>query len=328
MGVFADFLDNRLVVLLGEPGVGKSTEFERAAAGEADAEMMPVGRFLSRPASATRGRTLYLDGLDEHRARTGGGRSVMDHILGKLEELGGPMVRLSCRSADWYDGSDAGMLSQTGREPVVLELLPLRFEDAVVIAGAQLGDAGAFIAGARACNLDPWLLNPEPLGLRLESHVSGGGWPVTRTALFENARAQLLTELNDEHAEVVGDTLSDPALSAAADRLAAVALLANRSGFALHANQAEAEFAAILSLDGDVPALSAAAVLAGRGPAGGAAPPHDRRVYRRPPPVRPVAGGGSAARPRAGADHRLGWRHAVRSARRLCLVGRPDAEAC
>ncbi|SMH61435.1 NACHT domain-containing protein [Azospirillum agricola] len=260
-GVFADFLDNRLVVLLGEPGLGKTTELNRAATVEADAEVMPVGRFLSRPASAMQGRTLYLDGLDEHRARTGGGRSVMDHILGKLEELGSPKVRLSCRTADWYGGSDTRMLSQLGREPVVLELLPLRFEDAVVIAAARLDDAGAraFIAGARARNLDPWLLNPELLGLLLEAHVGDGGWPATRTALFESARAQLLTELNDEHAEVVGDSVSDPALSAAADWLSAVALLANRTGFALHPNQADAEFTAIHSLGSDVPALSAAA---------------------------------------------------------------------
>ena len=258
---FADFLYNRLVVLLGEPGGGKSTEFERAAAGEADAEVMPVGRFLSRPASAMQGRTLYLDGLDEHRARTGSGRNVMDHILGKLEELGSPKVRLSCRTADWYSGSDTRMLSQLGREPVVLELLPLRFEDAVVIAAARLDAAGArtFISGARERNLDPWLLNPELLGLLLEAHVGDGGWPATRTVLFESARAQLLTELNDEHAEVVGDSVSDPALSAAADWLSAAALLANRIGFALHPNQADAEFTAIHSLGGDVPALSAAA---------------------------------------------------------------------
>lgn len=93
----------------------------------------------------------------------------------------------------------------------------------------------------------------------LDAHARDGGWPATRTALFESARAHLLTELNEEHAEVVGDTLSEQALSAAADRLAAVALLANRMDFALHVNQADAEFTAIQSLDGDVPALSAAA---------------------------------------------------------------------
>lgn len=161
-GMFADFLDHRLIVLLGEPGLGRTTEFERTAAGEADAEVIPVGRFLSRPALVMRGRTLYLDGLDEHRARTGGGRSVMDLILGKLEELGGPKVRLSCRTADWYGGSDAGVLSQIAGEPVVvLQLLPLTVEDAGVIAAARLADADSFIAGARARGLDPWLLNPE-----------------------------------------------------------------------------------------------------------------------------------------------------------------------
>lgn len=119
-GEFADFLDHRLIVLLGEPGLGKSTEFKRAATGEADAEVISVGRFLSRPALAMQDRTLYLDGLDEHRARTGGGRSVMDHILGKLEELGRPKVRLSCRTADWYGGSDVGALSQVAGEAVVV----------------------------------------------------------------------------------------------------------------------------------------------------------------------------------------------------------------
>ena len=259
-GAFADFLDRRAVVLLGEPGLGKTTEFVRAAAGEADAEVIRVGRFLSRPAAVMRGRTLYLDGLDEHRARIGGGRSVMDAMLGKLEELGCPKVRLSCRTADWHGGSDVGALSQIAGEPVVvLQLLPLTFEDARTITAAQLADAESFITEAKSRGLDPWLLNPELLDLLLKAHLNDGDWPATRTALFERARAQLLTELNDEHAEVVSGILSAQALSEAADRLAAVALLANRTGFALHPQCAEAEFPALQDLGGDVPALAAAA---------------------------------------------------------------------
>lgn len=49
---------NHLVVLLGEPGLGKTTEFKRAAADEENAEVIPVGRFLSWPASAMQGCTL------------------------------------------------------------------------------------------------------------------------------------------------------------------------------------------------------------------------------------------------------------------------------
>ena len=63
------YFDRAAIVVLGEPGMGKTNAFESAAREEANSVCISVRKFLRTPVEQWAGKTLYLDGLDETRAR-------------------------------------------------------------------------------------------------------------------------------------------------------------------------------------------------------------------------------------------------------------------
>jgi len=71
-------------VVLGEPGAGKSTSFERAAATEPNGVYIRARDFLALDPGRWQGKTLYIDGLDELRGKTSDGASVLDEIRSRV----------------------------------------------------------------------------------------------------------------------------------------------------------------------------------------------------------------------------------------------------
>jgi hypothetical protein len=63
-----DYLNRELIILLGDPGAGKTHCFRTIAAAE-QAPMYSVQRFLALNGDE-QARTIYLDGLEEYRPRT------------------------------------------------------------------------------------------------------------------------------------------------------------------------------------------------------------------------------------------------------------------
>ena len=63
---FTDFADQPNIVLLGDPGAGKTHLFRDAAAAE-QARFIKARAFLNTPASMLQGQALFIDGLDEKR---------------------------------------------------------------------------------------------------------------------------------------------------------------------------------------------------------------------------------------------------------------------
>jgi hypothetical protein len=104
-------------VLLGDPGAGKSNAFttEAEALGT---EPITARDFITFDQSTTRrqGQTIFIDGLDETRAGSADGRTVLDQIRQKLDQLGRPRFRISCRAADWLGQSDATGLKSLAPE--------------------------------------------------------------------------------------------------------------------------------------------------------------------------------------------------------------------
>ena len=84
------FWGNPAVVVLGDPGAGKTTSFKEASQLEPEAALVSVRDFLSLPVRRWRGRTLYLDALDEERAKTRDGTAVLDRLREKLDQLDCP----------------------------------------------------------------------------------------------------------------------------------------------------------------------------------------------------------------------------------------------
>lgn len=240
----ADYRDTPAYVLLGDPGSGKTTAFdaERNALGE-NACLVTARDFLAfEPGRHPewRGRTLFIDGLDEVRAGGGDARTPLDALRGRLDALGTRRFRLSCREADWLGANDRTHLAKVSRNGLVLlRLDPLTDDDIARILSARAGidDPASFVEAAKQRGVDSFLANPQSLNMLADVVADGGGWPASRAELFEEACRRMLQEQNEEHILAVEDS-SLPAVAPedlldAAGRLCAVLLISGIAGYAL-----------------------------------------------------------------------------------------------
>ena len=230
-----DFAPSSGYVLIGEPGAGKTIAF-RTEADAHDGLYVSVRDFLTYDDKPEwQGTTLYLDGLDEVRAGLVDGRPPLDHVRAKLEGLGRPRFRLSCRWADWLGENDRDHLGQVcGGTLTVLHLDPLSERDIkrILAENHAISDPEKFIAEARERGVQGLLTNPQNLDM-LAKAVSGGNWPSSRRETFEAACRMLVTEPNSEHSLVNPTAGEAGRLLDDAGRFCAVQLLAGLAGYTL-----------------------------------------------------------------------------------------------
>ena len=239
----AAFREATAFVLLGDPGAGKTCEFEREAeALGADALFLQVRDFLAfaeTRAARWSGKTLFLDGLDEVRAGPGDPRIPLDEIRRRLDALGRPRFRLSCRAADWL-GSDRERLGAVSPDETVtvLRLDPLRDPDIEHLLEANLGGAESrrFLKAAREKGLFGWLRNPHGIEILIGAFAAGRDWPVSRREAFDAACVRMAGDRNTERRDAVKDRPSPAAIVDAAAELCATLLLAGAAGCSLDAS--------------------------------------------------------------------------------------------
>ena len=246
------YRDHGAYVLLGAPGAGKTEEFKHEAGerGLCDArDFTTYGH--ERWSDVT---PLFIDGLDEMRAGTTDGRTPLDAIRQKLDQLERPRFRLSCREADWFGSADRKRLESVSPDGIVrvLRLDPLTDEDirTILDADPQVADIGEFVAKARDRGLESLLRNPKSLDMlaRAVSAQRDGAWPVTRTETFDLACRALVREHNDEHNLAERDRRDFSGLLNAAGRLCAVQLLTGSAGYHRTGNQPAADYIALHDL--------------------------------------------------------------------------------
>ena len=230
-------------VLLGDPGLGKSTAFLREQQAHGDeAVMLDAREFLVEDLEQRkewRGKTLFIDGLDEVRAGSADARSALDEIRRRLNVLGRPRFRLSCREADWLGNNDRNRLqlvSQTSTV-MILRLEPLTDMEIEQILQdhRSVKDPQRFIAAARQRGIGALLANPQTLIMLADLVGDGERWPESRRETFDASCRVMAKEQNEEHSHV-GRQQECNKLLDAAGHLCVVQLITGSAGFSLDAD--------------------------------------------------------------------------------------------
>lgn len=244
----------RCLVLLGEPGIGKSFALRSEAAGlspeplfvdlkeygseerlyRAIFESERWRRWIEEPGTVL---TLFIDALDEGLVRIASLSELLPNGLrrGPAERL---RVRLSCRTADWPSTLTARLEEIFGASEVgVFELTPLRARDVSEAARAHGLDATAFLAEVRRQHVGALAARPVTLLLLLRAFERDGRLARTRAELYGTGCLYLAEEPDVARREAARQnqrfTLTAAERLAVAARIAAATLLSNRAAVSL-----------------------------------------------------------------------------------------------
>ena len=236
-------------MLLGDPGSGKTTSFRAECKELGDqAKFISARDFLvyeSAP-DQLRGRTLFIDGLDEVRAGASDIRSPFDRIRRLLIKLGRPQFRISCREADWLGENDLRRLELAAKDSAVTAfrldpLTPTDIEN-ILRGSFAVRDPSGFIEQAHERGVDGLVFNPQGLELLVAAVQKGSDWPESRFETFKLACDQLAKECNREHRNARRSGVPIGSLIDSAGRLCALQLIADLIGYSLDEDSASAGY--------------------------------------------------------------------------------------
>ncbi len=237
-----DFENSSGYVLLGEPGIGKTTELQKEAQRVAGSTFVTARLFLaSEPKDHPEWKAgpIFIDSLDEVRLSDGEPKTIVNEIALRLRILGNPQFRLSCRSVGWlgievWKEFDSLLESSTVKK---LRLNPLDDSHVHKIIMESGYESKSFIRQAYEHEVGAFLKNPFLLKILLKS-VKTGPWPDTLAMAFESACYQLSREFCDENNDYrfSSDFPSIDAILTAAGQLATYLLIANKIGWSLDNN--------------------------------------------------------------------------------------------
>lgn len=215
------------VVVLAEPGGGKSELF-RQAAGRAGAPLVTATKWLrtARPEDLIEpGRPLFIDALDEASARRDG--DATQGVLEKLDAAGSPLFVLSCRAADWERRAATGIEQDYGFAPLICSLEPFsRAEAQALLAGlCPDQDASALLVQLEEKGLGT--LSGSPLTLQLIAKVvsASGTLPGSRAELYRAAAGLLWMEHDPDRSGTALATLDEVSALDAAGAVCAALLM-------------------------------------------------------------------------------------------------------
>lgn len=247
--------DTSCVVLLGEPGIGKSTTLEAerasiesylAASGQeflwldlhevgTDAQLWR--RLFDSPKFSAwkqgdQQLTVFLDSLDECRVQI---NTLPSLLISEFREC--PMerlhVRIACRTADWPLALGRGLRQLWGDDAVrVLELAPLRRCD-VELAATTLGlDPDIFVDAVMRSGVVPLAIKPLTLDFLLRTFERHGTLPARQADLYREGCRLLCMESERRHQLRLPRVLEADQRLAVAERIAALTVFANRAAVA------------------------------------------------------------------------------------------------
>ncbi len=244
----SELADIYCLVLIGEPGLGKTTElkaeYRRADASLRDGDhALLVELGFTRVASELEERIfgseefkewregegrlhLYLDSLDEARIRL---ETAAKLLIRGLEDAPHQrlVIRLSCRSADRHQTLENELSGWFGGERfAVRELAPLTRSDVEAAAAAEEVDPEKFVGEVVASELQSLAMVPESLKFLLGIHRESGSFPTRRSDAFEQGLELLCREPDEDRR--IGQTSPSSRMAVSA-RVAAATMLSGRS---------------------------------------------------------------------------------------------------
>lgn len=254
---FSAYIEQPNIVLLGDPGAGKTHLFQTTAQA-ANAKFMTVRQFLNVPPHWA-SETVFIDALDERRAGRGDD-SVIDALVQKLFQSPPAKLRLSCRDRDWLGDSDLEAFQpyfESRGGAVVLTLRALSFEEQLdVLSSNGTLDAESFLREADDRGLNEFLHNPQNLLMLADVVGNLGSWPSTRLDLFRKSTELLLSERNPTHQRK--DAYGHQELRPTAGALCALRLISDVAGLGVDEHTSDAAYPGF----GSIPFLDKAKIKA------------------------------------------------------------------
>lgn len=249
---YESIADTPCLVLLGEPGIGKTTAMREAWKAEQssnnarriwkDLNRYQTDLFLVRDvfenAEVSEWRKgsgflhLFLDGLDECLLRVDSIAALLAAELARLptERL---RFRIACRSAEWPRLLEDALCKHWGRAGVgVFELTPLREGDVALEAEAKGIPAPVFLDKISQRRAGP--LASRPITLKFLLNIFETGIPEKRSELYRQGCLRLCEETNVSYmaSRRIG-TLSPARKLAIARRIAAVLIFCKRGAVSM-----------------------------------------------------------------------------------------------
>ena len=259
---FEEIKKTPCLILLGEPGIGKSTTINSEILTlknqilESDYELFyknlneygDENRIISEIFESSTIQSwlkghyhlhLYLDSMDECFLEIPKLAIIFKNRFHEFKDhVSRLSLRISCRTADWPEILKNEFDIIWGEESVgVYELAPLRRKDVIEAAQVRGLDSSAFIKAIEKKEIQSLASNPITLKFLLEEFKHKQQFSDTRSELFLRGCEHLCTENNpDRQTTQQTGTLSTAKRLALASRIAAVMIFCNRSSVYLHGN--------------------------------------------------------------------------------------------
>lgn len=189
----------RSVVILGEPGMGKSELIGELGRACGVAPVSATRFMLSKNPGGyvTTGCPLLIDGLDEAIARDE--KDAVDRVLAQLEDASRPRFVLSCRSREWQSRSLRSLKEVYGAEPLVVSIEEFTRAEASAFWSSRgfMSPVDPVFDGLDEQGLSDLYRNPLTLSLLGRVEDSGKPLPATRAELFGHVCELIWREEND-----------------------------------------------------------------------------------------------------------------------------------